>query len=251
VHGDVFELFAVETIDEIRIHKKLHKSRTTLTLIRSHYSKYVALNKRSENIGNLALDMNTNQIEEIDSKTFESFTNLKYLFLNGNKLRRIEPNTFKSLDKLLQLTIYDNQIEEIDATMFETLVNLKELDLSCNKLKRIGSNLFSRLVKLEKLYLIDNQIEEIDENSFVSLTNLHELKLENNKLTRFIRKWFENLSSKSVKLVDLRKNPADVVSYFEAKFCARSKFDHTSGGGQYTSCWNEFFKQFPEPSNLI
>ena len=56
------------------------------------------------------LFMNHIEIEEIDSRLFESLSNLKVLDLgNNNKIKRINANSFKGLTKLERIELWNNQ----------------------------------------------------------------------------------------------------------------------------------------------
>ena len=77
---------------------------------------------------------------EINGNLFSDLSNLQELYLNDNKLKRIDSVTFKGLTKL--------EIEEIDGKLFSDLSSLKEIYLYNNPLKRIDSVTLKGLRKL-------------------------------------------------------------------------------------------------------
>ena len=91
-------------------------------------------------------------------------SNLTWLHLDRNKLKRINSNAFKGLVKLKTLSLYDNEIEEIEVGAFDDLSNLTELSLYRNKLKRIDRKCFEPLKSIKYIGLSKN--DGLKANSF-------------------------------------------------------------------------------------
>ena len=175
-----------------------------------------------------------------------------------NRIKKIDPNTFKGLVKLEKLDLSNNEIEEIDFRLFESLSNLKSLWLFNNKLKRIDPNTFKGHDKLEILSLYNNQIEEIDSRLFESLSNLKVLWLNNNKLKEIDRKCFEPL--KSIEVIHLYENVGlNALSFEKQSTSSKSKLSYIKNtlknvfiikNYESISDWNIFLQQFPQLGKL-
>ena len=145
--------------------------------------------------------------------------NLTQIELNNNKIRKIDLNVFKGLEKLETISLSHNEIEELVVGLFEDLLKLKSLHLANNKLKRIDSNTFKNLIELTKLSLQDNLIEEINGKAFENLSNLREIELNNNKLRRIDWAMFKTLT----KLETIRLDHNEIEVLDERTFDGLSK----------------------------
>ena len=173
----------------------------------------------------------------------DKLINEAFIIITDNHIRKIDSNTFKGLNKLRILDLYNNEIEEIDVKSFESLSNLKELSLNNNKLNRIDSNTFKGLTNLETLWLDNNEIVEIDVKSFESLSNLKALWLNNNKLKEIDRKCFERL--KSIEVIEIYENEGlNALSFIKTstKYCYdKTKIEKYGSISER----NKFLQQFP------
>lgn len=146
---------------------------------------------------------------EILEQEYPNLLNVKQLWLNDNKLREIDENTFKDLNLLEELYLFNNLIEEIEPGIFDGLSNLKQLRLYKNKLRKIEADTFKELNLVEKLYLSLNQIEEIVPRLFVNLTNLKKLEFHNNKLSKIEADTFKGLIQ--LEILYLQKNQIEEI----------------------------------------
>ena len=105
-----------------------------------------------------------------------------FLYLNGNKIKTTEPDTFFGLNSLNSLNIRGQNYTNLTSMSFNGLNYLNELILSNNQIKLILNNTFQNLKQLETLYLDGNQIESIEIDSFNELASLTNLVLNRNKL---------------------------------------------------------------------
>ena len=71
----------------------------------------------------------------IQPNTFQSYVNLKELYINSNKITNITTSTFTGLNKLEILYLYSNEIEILEVTSFRGLDNLKTFYLYSNNKK--------------------------------------------------------------------------------------------------------------------
>ncbi|XP_076865806.1 trophoblast glycoprotein a [Brachyhypopomus gauderio] len=65
------------------------------------------------------------------------------LFITGNQIRRIGPQSFKGLDNVTTLSLSNNRISEVESHTFSTLRSLRSLDLSSNQLALIHPEAFT------------------------------------------------------------------------------------------------------------
>ena len=61
---------------------------------------------------------------------FEIFSNLKYIWLNGNKLTSIK--ALKNNKKIIELYLHDNLFEKLELDVFTNFKYLKKLTLNDN-----------------------------------------------------------------------------------------------------------------------
>ena len=80
------------------------------------------------------LDLDGNQINIINSKIFQTLSNLKSLNLFDSKIDIIEDNAFYGLESLERLNLDNNNITEINGLTFTGLNKLLKLVLSKNKI---------------------------------------------------------------------------------------------------------------------
>lgn len=136
------------------------------------------------------LNLASNVITELKNDEFsrKKFRNLQKIYLNSNRLTKIDSNAFYKLTGLIELDLSENSISSLDNeasdkagdnldveesfniederttknksfiikrtnSFLEDLVQLRQLNLTSNKLSRIGRFTFSPLTQLRQLYL--------------------------------------------------------------------------------------------------
>lgn len=95
----------------------------------------------------------TNKNLEQIPKQINKLTNLQELYLNNNKITKIE--NLDKLQNLGNLVIFNNEIKETKG--LENLTNLQNLDLDCNKITKIEG--LDKLQNLKYIRLHPNPIE--------------------------------------------------------------------------------------------
>lgn len=143
-------------------------------------------------------------IQQINENSFINAKELKYLTLNGNKIKILKANAFVGSDNLEQLYILQNQLETIEQGAFNGLPKLLTLDLGENKIVHILHNTFDQLPNLEVIKLNHNQIEVINEDIFKFNLKLDEISLWTNRINFLSHKTFSNL--KNLYRLDLGNN---------------------------------------------
>ncbi|KAM9839272.1 transforming growth factor beta activator LRRC33 [Aulostomus maculatus] len=131
------------------------------------------------------LSLACNDLEKLESNTFQHSTLLKVLNLANNKLYIGYEETGSALKKLPELRSVDfsgNKLEdEMAAALLQNLTSLEYLNLSGNLLQRLDEALFGDLHQLKELDLQRNILFEID-SAFQSNPKLQRLNLAFNYL---------------------------------------------------------------------
>uniref|UniRef100_A0A3Q2X7X3 Platelet glycoprotein V-like n=1 Tax=Haplochromis burtoni TaxID=8153 RepID=A0A3Q2X7X3_HAPBU len=118
----------------------------------------------------------------LDSDLFEGLTNLTFLNLGRNFIKKLPPTIFHSLTKLQQLILYYNELEFLEAGIFDKLINLVELKLHQNQIASLPPKVFWPLGNLKNLTLSSNQLQAIPEKSFYHMPKLVKLTIYKNPL---------------------------------------------------------------------
>uniref|UniRef100_A0A1A9WPL0 Fibronectin type-III domain-containing protein n=1 Tax=Glossina brevipalpis TaxID=37001 RepID=A0A1A9WPL0_9MUSC len=136
----------------------------------------------SKNSSLLTIQLETNYLNKVHTKTFQNQNKIQIMWLSDNQLMRIEKSMFEDQNDLGRLYLNKNLIRDIDRETFGSLKNLKYLDLSYNRLKQLRRDFFSSLENLEELILKRNFIEAIEGFAFSKLKNLKVLDLSDNPI---------------------------------------------------------------------
>lgn len=81
--------------------------------------------------------------------TFGRNNGLKSLTISHNKLRKLDPNTFKGMRMMRRLYMSDNNIAEVGRGTFESLSRIGTIDLARNSIKKIDFQMFNSLPFVE------------------------------------------------------------------------------------------------------
>ncbi len=156
------------------------------------------------------------KLETIENDTFENATNLRNMYLNYHDLKSLEENTFEGANNLSMIHVCCGAMAKIDPKAFDGLSELEILILGRNKIDLIDPATFQGLVKLNKLYLDHNQLEKLNSNTFKTLENLHWIKLNGNRLETLPKDLF--LNNLKIDTIELQENrlslvPSDIFSH--------------------------------------
>ncbi|XP_058810669.1 protein artichoke [Phymastichus coffea] len=196
---------------------------------------------------------------------------LQSLNLAGNHLKKVAPETFKHLNRLLHLNISDNPLyggfpplfprsllsldvsrtglQILPPVLLLNLLNLERISLSGNRLRKIGENTFKHLFNLTSIDLSYNQIEEIETEAFVGLINLYSLNLRRNKLRVFAGEYFN--TGTGLEYLDLSHNQLEHLT--PTSFLIHPRLKQVNlAGNRFSTFPSEFVKnlQFIEYLNL-
>ncbi|RMZ94609.1 insulin-like growth factor-binding complex acid labile [Brachionus plicatilis] len=168
------------------------------------------------------LVLSDNKIKSLNSNSF-SRIKVKKVFLNGNPIETIEPQTFSKLENNLEELWLDSilntyQEYEIEPSMIglpnpiANLRNLNTLKLKGFHVKSLSSSILRRLNRLELLSLKFCSIEKIDPDAFDGLkNNLKELYLDGNLLQSVPTESLSLLSFKQLRVLSLSQNVIKIL----------------------------------------
>jgi Leucine-rich repeat (LRR) protein len=127
------------------------------------------------------LDLSGNCFESVEF-SFSNLEDLRYLYLQENKIAFLVENAFESLKQLLQLDISMNRLTAIQRNTFKSLTTLENLNISSNSIEIIHSYKFEFNCYLITLDMSGNLIENIHSHTFGNLIYLKNLHLQLNHL---------------------------------------------------------------------
>ncbi|XP_003790646.1 leucine-rich repeats and immunoglobulin-like domains protein 3 isoform X1 [Otolemur garnettii] len=137
------------------------------------------------------LDLSNNNISEL--KTAFPPLQLKYLYINSNRVTSVEPGCFDSLaNTLLVLKLNKNRLSAIPPKMFK-LPQLQHLELNRNKIKNVDGLTFQGLGALKSLKMQRNGVTRLMDGAFWGLSNMEILQLDHNNLTEITKGWLYGL----------------------------------------------------------
>ncbi|XP_011781363.1 PREDICTED: leucine-rich repeats and immunoglobulin-like domains protein 3 [Colobus angolensis palliatus] len=170
------------------------------------------------------LDLSSNNISEL--KTAFPPLQLKYLYLNSNRVTSMEPGYFDSLaNTLLVLKLNRNRISAIPPKMFK-LPHLQHLELNRNKIKNIDGLTFQGLGALKSLKMQRNGVTKLMDGAFWGLSNMEILHLDHNNLTEITKGWLYGLLM--LQELHLSQNAINRISPDAWEFCQKlSELDLT------------------------
>ena len=133
------------------------------------------------------LSLQNNRLKSLPQHFFRMIKNLTYLDMSGNLLTEttLHVAILEELTQLVWLDLSDNHVRKIQAPMLQGMVNLVELSSSNCSLERIENTAFLSLISLRKLKLDNNKLHVLDSDLFKSLGQLTSLDLSGNNLTNF------------------------------------------------------------------
>ncbi|KAM4748873.1 leucine-rich repeats and immunoglobulin-like domains protein 3 [Rhinophrynus dorsalis] len=164
------------------------------------------------------LDLSNNFITELKTGSFPALQ-LKYLYINNNRIKTIQPGTFDNLSSTLQvLKLNRNRISYIPSKMFK-LSNLQHLELNRNKIKEVYGLTFQGLDSLKSLRIQRNSISKLMDGAFWGLSTMEVLQLDHNNLTEITKGWLYGLLM--LQKLHLSQNTISKISPDAWEFCQK------------------------------
>lgn len=115
-----------------------------------------------------------NKIEKVESNSFVESPMLSYIDISNNEITNIPKNIFLKNLELLEVNLSDNRLETINWSMFTVTTMLQSVDISYNKLKQIDWTQVS--TDLESIDLTGNECIDMkysieDKDKFMEAIN--------------------------------------------------------------------------------
>ncbi|XP_070499318.1 peroxidasin homolog pxn-1-like [Chironomus tepperi] len=126
------------------------------------------------------LYLQENRIRDIEDETFSKLEDLEALDLSGNGLIHIPPEIFK-LPRLRNLYIADNSFRSFDNIPSPIIAPLQKLDLSRNNLERIPKEI-GILPDLYHLNISSNPLRDLTPQQFSPFCHLKEVNISDSRL---------------------------------------------------------------------
>lgn len=124
-----------------------------------------------------AVYLSDNRIEEIEYNAFNS-TQLKYLWLNGNKLTHVSSNWFGfSCPGLREIKLNQNQITSIDDTFLDCAYQLVYLDVTDNRLECINVNRISGAKNMKKIDIANNKLNSTCRSTLMIFSEQYRIEI--------------------------------------------------------------------------
>jgi len=125
-----------------------------------------------------SLYLDHNRLLRLNPSGFALLTRLEGLHLGGNMLEKFENSTWAGLEKLERLTLGGNRLTALPERAFAQLRQLKILTLDRNNIETVSPRAFQGLGRLERLYLDKNPIGSMPAGVFRGLSRLKVLTLD-------------------------------------------------------------------------
>lgn len=78
--------------------------------------------------------------------------------LNNQNIDSIDSDTFNDLNQLETLYLHENKLTKLDSDLFSSLLNLKVVWLESNNIVSLNRNIFANLTQLEMVCLHNNPV---------------------------------------------------------------------------------------------
>lgn len=138
------------------------------------------------------LTLNDNSIAQIHNDVFKDARNLKEIWLTSNKLTSL-PKSWPA--GLVKLFVNSNKIKKIEQDTFGKNLNLEYLTLEMNEITKIAEKSFSQLNSLTYLNFQGNKLAQLSKDAFVGMSKLQVLTLANNPIANIEAKALGNLDA--------------------------------------------------------
>ncbi|XP_053105283.1 prolargin [Hemicordylus capensis] len=128
--------------------------------------------------------LQNNFIDELPEESFKNATELRWINLDNNRIKKVDKRVLEKLDSLVFLYMERNYLREVPNNLPP---NLEQLRLSWNRISKIPPNAFNKLEHLILLDLHHNELNDVvfnNKNIFKGLKNLIQLNLAHNRLQK-------------------------------------------------------------------
>lgn len=140
----------------------------------------------------IRLNISHNNVTILEKDDFFPLKELKYIWLNNNGIKIVDPEVFCVAVQLRLLDLRNNKLTSIQHVLFRCLKELKYLYLNNNTITFIDVSLFENNTKLSVVDLSDNRITAVDPIKFVNNEGISLLNTQNNPIS-FSVEWTPKL----------------------------------------------------------
>ena len=140
----------------------------------------------------LELDLSYNNIKEIKSHAFAGLR-IERLYLYFNKITRIHEDAFAGISNLKWLEVSNNRLKRIQRFLLQPVSGLRNLDLSYNQITTLDDEAFNWTDQLIELFLDGNNLTHIPVRALRPLQRLQLLSMRANNLSFIPAFAFANL----------------------------------------------------------
>ncbi|XP_070505082.1 slit homolog 1 protein-like [Chironomus tepperi] len=147
---------------------RIHGTHTEPGKSSKSVTKFVVANQNMEyfpiNIMEVFPALTKVEVTSSNLKKISSFVgqNLEWIKITGNKIDKIEDNSFVGSPLLSYIDISNNGILKISKDIFESNLELSEVNLSKNRLETINWAMFTAMSMLESVDISYNKLKQID-----------------------------------------------------------------------------------------
>lgn len=138
------------------------------------------------------LQIANNRLTRVDKDSFRGLDYLIDVDLSGNNISYVDPEAFLDSHGLLNVELQDNPLNVVEGP-FLLSSTLQYLDISNCNLSSINSQFFDNITSLSTLDLTKNPLQSLEGGIFDVLTSLETLKMNDCKLANIPENLFSSL----------------------------------------------------------
>ncbi|KAK3582849.1 hypothetical protein CHS0354_039999 [Potamilus streckersoni] len=165
-----------------------------------------------------------NELPQFKNALGEELTNLKYLGLEYNLIRKISKSSLSPLSSapnFVHLNLSNNAITFIEAQSFSQIPTLQILEMQHNALFEFQPDVFWNLLQVKHLDFHRNSLTSLGSKSLMNLPRLEELRIhsQNNPLQKIVHDAWSGIGQ-SLKYLYISEN--SLISFPHAVLCPES-----------------------------
>jgi Leucine-rich repeat (LRR) protein len=200
--------------------------------------------------GNLAelreINLSFNNINGIESKSFEKFSNLISIDLSHNFIKHVHSKLFEKSKYLRKVFIHHNMLLKIECNVFYHDTKLKRLDVSYNNLNYIPQFEIGSIRHYDISY---NNITELnlnyDRHVITKIGEIEELKVANNQINKCVK-----LHRTRTDIIHLDIEHNELNNFNELPYLLNLEYLQLSHNNISKLCLNSFEERFPSMRTL-
>ncbi|CAC5400420.1 unnamed protein product [Mytilus coruscus] len=157
--------------------------------------------------------LDNNKIAGLQANPFDGsiVPKLSKLYLRNNKISVIESRIFVNMSSLTQVYLSNNDIQKLEPDAFEDTPSVQLINLDSNYLSEIPR--LGKLKSLKSLYIQANQISNPTfPDEFKDLKKINDIGLSNNAIRKLDDLTFRNLQNSDVRKLEVSRSKIDEIS---------------------------------------